>query len=191
MPEQPPHADQTIAHAASTPGQSRHDHRPARRPRSHRLRAPATVVGQSVCCGNRAHTMIAWPLYKVARLRHATPVQGRRNGTPICPRGEGGHGAFGKGWSRRRSLIGGTRTRRHAGAVEADDCPCDLEQRPTASLSQRRLGAGSKANMDRDGRNSRMPRWQARTSGRPIASPIRACAPLHGRERGTASARRS
>jgi hypothetical protein len=32
--------------------------------------------------------------------------------------------------------------------------PCDLEQRPTAWLSQRRLGAGSKANMDRDGRIS-------------------------------------
>jgi hypothetical protein len=35
----------------------------------------------------------------------------------------------------------------------------------------------------RDKQNSRMPRWQARTSGRPIASPIRACATLHARER--------
>src|SRR5260370_16135713 len=43
MPEQPPPADQTIAHAASTPGQSRHDHRPARRPRSHRLRLVARL----------------------------------------------------------------------------------------------------------------------------------------------------
>jgi hypothetical protein len=96
------------------------------------------------------------------------------------PKGWGQDGAFGKGWSRRRSLIGGAGTRRHAGAVEADDCPCDLEQRPTAWLSQRRPAARREhdrrracrinTRAPRDKQNSRMPRWQARTSGRPIAS---------------------
>jgi hypothetical protein len=47
--------------------------------------------------------------------------------------------------TRKRARATRPPWRRHAGAVEADDCPCDLEQRPTASLSQRRLGAGSKA----------------------------------------------
>jgi hypothetical protein len=50
----PPYGSNDCARRPRRRGQPRHDHRPARRPRPHRLRAPATVVGQSVRCRNRS-----------------------------------------------------------------------------------------------------------------------------------------
>ena len=64
---------------------------------------------------------------------------GRRNGTPICPRGGGRMEPSGKDGRGGEVSLAAAGQRRHAGAVEADDCPCDLEQRPTASLSQRTI----------------------------------------------------
>ena len=54
---------------------------------------------------------------------------------------------------------------------------CTRSRRETRAPSRRRRRRDTCA--PRDKQNSRMPRWQARTSGRPIASPIRACVPVH------------
>jgi hypothetical protein len=115
----------------------------------------------------------------------------RRNATPICPRGGGRMEPSGKdGRGGEVSLA----------APGHDGMP--VRSRPTTALAiwssvlqpgalsagrqqgehDRRRACRINTRAPRDKQNSRMPRWQARTSGRPIASPIRACAPAHGQE---------